>query len=350
MDRNEHRTLSVCAAMKSLSSVTRFASILAGLAAVTLLGCVAAQSTPNPRPCPRHPASTQSPNTAPPFQPGVSESVSKRSSGVVAGPKATETAKAGAQVPRRRRFVDVIPEEVNWSEHFAAEEVAGGFILYDAEQERAWVHGHQATKTPYLPASTYKIPHTAIALELGVLQDESTMIPWDGKRRWNPDWNYDTRLRDAMRFSVVPFYQEVARRIGPDRMTDWLERFEYGNRSIEGGIDAFWLIGGLRVTAVQQIDFLQRLNEGTLPISKRTRRIVRDVLFLGQRGASVLRAKTGSADALDDLPEVKWFVGWVERPEKQPVYFAAILTQTPPNARAASRQVSDRILRSLSYW
>ncbi len=237
----------------------------------------------------------------------------------------------------------------DWSAHFEAERVGGGFVVYDAEREQAWVHGQRVAQTPYLPASTYKIPHTVIALELGVVEGADFVLPWDGERRWNPDWNYDVTLRDALRFSVVPYYQEVARRIGPEQMTRWLERLDYGNHDIEGGIDLFWLQGGLRVSAYQQVDFLQRLDEGRLPISARTRETVRELLVAGRRGSHTLRAKTGSAEAFGSLPAVKWYVGWVERPNVAPVYFAAILTETPQNAWAASRLLSDRILSALSY-
>ncbi len=255
-----------------------------------------------------------------------------------------------AGLPERRRpFAEIAPQPADWSQHFQAEQVGGAFVLYDSGLGEAWTYAEQVAKTPYLPASTYKIPHTIIALELGIVADADFVLPWDGERRWNPDWNFDTSLREAMRFSVVPYYQEVARRIGVERMSAWLQKLDYGNRNIDGGIDLFWLTGKLRVSGYEQVAFLQRLNEGLLPVSERTRGIVREILVAGRRGAAVLRGKTGSAEAVEGSPAVKWYVGWVESPGKAPVYFATILNQAPANAWSASRLVTDRILSERGY-
>ena len=43
------------------------------------------------------------------------------------------------------------------------------------------------------------------------------MLPWDGVRRPREEWNRDQDLRSAMKHSVVWYYQELARRVGPDR-------------------------------------------------------------------------------------------------------------------------------------
>ncbi|MGH8726962.1 MAG: penicillin-binding transpeptidase domain-containing protein [Burkholderiales bacterium] len=44
--------------------------------------------------------------------------------------------------------------------------------------------------------------------------------------------------------SVVWYYQELARRIGRERLQAYVDRFEYGNQNISGRIDQFWLTGG----------------------------------------------------------------------------------------------------------
>ena len=127
-----------------------------------------------------------------------------------------------------------------------------------------------------IPASTFKVPHALIALELSVLEDSESAMPWDGQERAIPEWNRDHTLRSAMQVSCVPCFQAVARRIGPARMQDWLVRLDYGNRAISGGIDRFWLTGGLRVSPLEQINFLRRLDQGTLPVKPKSLDVVRD--------------------------------------------------------------------------
>ena len=99
-----------------------------------------------------------------------------------------------------------------------------------------------------LPASTFKIPNSLIALETGVVEDpDKDVFKWDGVTRSIEAWNKDHTLRSAIAVSAVPVYQEIARRIGAERMQKYVDLFDYGNRNIGGGIDQFWLTGDLRI-------------------------------------------------------------------------------------------------------
>jgi len=118
-------------------------------------------------------------------------------------------------------------------------------------------------------------------------------------------------MRSAMRSSVVWFYQEVARRIGAERMQDFIDRVGYGNRDIGGGIDLFWLSGNLRITPRQQVEFLKRLHDGDLPFSSRSIATVRDIMVVERTNEHILRGKTGWAD--QDGRSIGWFVGYLER-------------------------------------
>src|SRR5207302_1318723 len=117
-----------------------------------------------------------------------------------------------------------------------------------------------------LPASTFKIPNSVIALETGVVGDpDKDVFKWDGVVRSIEGWNRDHTLRSAIAASAVPVYQEIARRIGAERMQKYVDLFEYGNRDIGGGVDQFWLTGNLRIDPIQQIDFVDRLRREAQP-------------------------------------------------------------------------------------
>ncbi len=92
-----------------------------------------------------------------------------------------------------------------------------------------------------MPASTFKIVNSLIGLETGKLTDEKMIIKWDGIKRSNADWNRDMNMKEAFKASNVPYYQELARRIGADTMKKWIDTLSYGNRDISGGVDSFWL-------------------------------------------------------------------------------------------------------------
>ena len=146
------------------------------------------------------------------------------------------------------------------------------------------------------------------------------MFHWDGKPKVRPEWERDQTLETGMRDSVVWMFQEIARRTGKERMKEWLDRLDYGNKDIGGGIDLFWLQGALRVSAMEQVDFLRKLSEGALPMTQRSQRLVRNALVVEKKPAYTLYAKTGTSGAVKN--PVSWWVGWIERKGKPVAYFA----------------------------
>ncbi|MEM8600308.1 MAG: penicillin-binding transpeptidase domain-containing protein [Bacteroidota bacterium] len=214
----------------------------------------------------------------------------------------------------------------DFAQAFEDEGVVGTFVLATlsgeplAESDHAGieslqVHNPEQAATRFLPASTFKIPNSLFALESGVVADTNEVFAWDGVERFVPAWNQDLTLGPALRSSAVPVFQEIARRLGEDRMQSFVDRIGYGNRDIGGGIDLFWLNGALRISAMEQITVLEGLARGSLPISSPTQKAVRSLMTV-ERGTLadgtpyVLRAKTGWANAPD--PDIGWWVGYVE--------------------------------------
>ena len=116
------------------------------------------------------------------------------------------------------------------------------------------------------------------------------------------------------------YYREIARRIGAERMRQWLRRLDYGNASIAGGIDAFWLTGGLRISPDEQVSFLYRLLTGELAISATTLGALRDVALLREGAGWRLFGKTGTSE-VTPTRENGWIVGWLEYGDRA-AYFA----------------------------
>jgi beta-lactamase class D len=187
-----------------------------------------------------------------------------------------------------------------------------------------------------------------IALETAVVEDAETVLPWDHQTYPVEDWNQDLTLRAAVRVSCVPCFQAIARKVGPERMSDWVTRLDYGNHDTSGEIDHFWLSGKLRISPVQQIDFLRRFDGGKLPIQERTAEIVRDVITLDVGQDHVLRGKTGLSSS-PGAARLGWFVGWLELGERR-VFFATLLDSVSPDVDLipVRRRVTERVLRGLN--
>src|SRR5262249_6574898 len=111
------------------------------------------------------------------------------------------------------------------------------------------------------PQSTFKSPHALAALDAGVVT-ENEVIKYDGHPVDFPAWGRDHTLVTALRFSVVWYFQEIARRLGPEREQKYLAQFEYGNRDASGGLTTFWLGSTLGISPDEQEQFLVKLFTG----------------------------------------------------------------------------------------
>jgi beta-lactamase class D len=211
----------------------------------------------------------------------------------------------------------------------------GTFVGYKVNDYLIIASDKDRSGQPQLPASTFKIPNSLIALETGVVEDpDKDVFKWDGVTRSIEAWNTDHTLRSAIAASVVPVYQEIARRIGPERMQKFVDLFEYGNRDIGGGIDQFWLTGNLRIDPVQQVDFVDRLRRGVLPLSKRSQEVVRDILPATKVGNVTIRAKSGLVGAERGQPSLGWLVGWAEAGSQQTVFAMNMDCKDPAHVAA----------------
>lgn len=222
-------------------------------------------------------------------------------------------------------------------------------VIFQPQGYTYYVYHADRCQRGFLPASTFKIAHTLIALETGVIPHSDYQIDWDGAVRSVEAWNRDHSLRSAFKASAVWYFKEVARRIGRERMQEWLIKLDYGNHEIGASIVDFWLTGDLRITPLQQVEFLHRLHKGELPVTRRSSLIVQQFMALEEADSFALRGKTGWANP-QTSEELGWFVGWYET-QTEPYYFATIILDPPTGHMLHSRQrVTTRVFESLDFF
>lgn len=190
---------------------------------------------------------------------------------------------------------------------FAREQISGTFVTYDPAEDRFVVLNAERAATRFVPASTFKIPNSLIALEIGAVKDAHEMFRYDGKPRAVAAWQKDMTLLEAVTASNVPVFQEIARRVRLETYRTWLARLDYGNRAVGDNVERFWLAGPLLISPVEQARFLARLAEQRLPMGARSQTIVRDMVRIEEKSGRVLFAKTGWSG------KIGWWAGWVEQ-------------------------------------
>jgi beta-lactamase class D len=219
-------------------------------------------------------------------------------------------------------------------------------VLWEPDSNRIQLSDSARAHTGFLPASTFKVFNSLVALQEKAVPDEHAIIPWDGIKRRSADWNEDQDMAQAIARSTVWWYQEVARRTGSKRMQHWLDTVGYGNRVMGDSIHLFWLQGGLRITPLEQVHFMQRLHEEELPFDIGHQRTVKRILPGDSTATWKLQGKTGWAIRMDD--EYGWYVGWVERGGRT-AYFALNI-DIRDMADVPKRQQITRALLQKEGW
>ena len=219
--------------------------------------------------------------------------------------------------------------------YFDQHGVTGTFGLYDNGTGQFLIYNLARFKdSAYLPASTFKIVNSLIGIETGRASNEKMLIKWDGLVRRFPDgspadaWNKDLTMEEAFKVSAVPYYQELARRIGKDTMQRWIDSLKYGNHTIGGAIDTFWLNNTLKLTADEEMGLVKKLYFGQLPFQKRTQDIVKKMMVQEDNANYKLAYKTGWAFR-ENGNALGWIVGWIE--ENRHPYFFAMNVEAPHN-------------------
>jgi beta-lactamase class D len=210
-------------------------------------------------------------------------------------------------------------------QYFDAKNVDGCFTMLDNNTGGIKVYNMAMDTTRVTPASTFKIINTLIGLETGRIVDENMVIKWDGIKRYKDEWNKDNSMKEAFKVSAVPYYQEVARRIGRDTMKHWIDTLAYGNKNIDGPIDSFWLNNKIKISPDEQLGMLKRLYFDQLPFRKSTQEITRGVMLQEDNTSYKLSYKTGLG--FDEQKNaLGWLVGWIE--ENRHVYFFVTLLKS----------------------
>lgn len=220
-----------------------------------------------------------------------------------------------------------VKQDKNLKKYFEENKVEGCFALMDNGTGRFTVYNlGRYRDSAYTPASTFKIVNSLIGLQTGKISSDSMIIKWDGVKRWNDDWNQDLSMYRAFRVSSVPYYQEIARRIGKDTMQFWLDSLKYGTQKITSAIDTFWLDNSLKIKPDEELGLIKRLYFDQLPFFKSYQETVKKAMLFVNNANYRLGYKTGFGYT-EKGHALGWVAGWVE--ENGHPYFFVLNIESP---------------------
>jgi beta-lactamase class D len=210
-----------------------------------------------------------------------------------------------------------------------------------------------------LPASTFKIPHALVALQTGVITDQ-TVMKWDGARKDFPAWERDHSLDSAIKSSVVWFFQRAAESIGRERELQHLRAFRYGSQGFQREVTRFWLNGDLVISPREQVAFLQRMFSYDLPVDRRHIDTVKAAMtmpggrLINASGAhdfrlewpadTIVRVKAGNGSVAGE--RVSWLIGQLETGGRQYVFASRKRSTTDALDTVAGATLAQRLLNT----
>lgn len=215
----------------------------------------------------------------------------------------------------------------------------GTIALKNLKSDKIYVYNKRRSAERYTPESTFKVPNALIGLQTEAVSDEYQVKRWDGVVHDIPEWNKDHTLASGMRHSVIWYYQQMARDIEAGDMQKYITLLQYGNQDISGGIDQFWLDSSLKISALEQVDFMEKLVEEELPFDDQIMRTIKRIMVNEEADSYTLHGKTGTR--LSDMG-LGWYIGFIET-DKAYWVFAANIDGSGSKARSITMDVLEEM-------
>lgn len=206
------------------------------------------------------------------------------------------------------------------------------FVLLEDSTNKLILSNKKRAQIRISPFSTFKIPNSLIAFELDIVNDTLAPLKYNPESYpiqswWPKKWHETTHnITDAFKYSVVPIYQTIAMRIGNTQMQDMLNLLNYGNKNISSGIDNFWLDKSLKISAIEQVKFLQNIHHQAYPLKPTSYHQLAKIMLVESTDDYQIYAKTGGGQIHKDKAQ-GWYVGYVVK--KDATYYFAVNMDGP---------------------
>jgi beta-lactamase class D len=235
-----------------------------------------------------------------------------------------------------------IRQDNSLKQYFDKHKVAGTFGFFDNGTGEFTIYNlSRFADSAYLPASTFKVVNSLIGLETGIVTNDSAVIQWSGIPSSRPECDKDLPMYQAFRASCVPWFCELARRIGKDTMQHFLDTLGYASRykkAMVNKVDTFWLDNSVKITADEQIGLVKKLYFDQLPFKKWTQRLVKGMMLMDSTNNYKLSYKTGWGYR-ENGNSIGWVIGWIVE-NRHPYPFVLQIESADRNLDIASVRMS----------
>ena len=235
---------------------------------------------------------------------------------------------------------------VDFSKYFGKYE--GSFVLYDLENDIWSIHDIEHATLRVAPDSTYKIYDALFGLEEGVITPEDSFIAWNGKNYPFETWNSDQTLQSAMTSSVNWYFQAIDEQLTSTNIRNYIQQIGYGNENVSGRLSTYWLESSLKISPVEQVKLLTKLQNNSLGFSSENINAVKDAICLSSSDAGTFYGKTGTG-RVDGQDVNGWFIGYIETADNT-YFFATNIGADSDATGGNATEITMSILSDMNIW
>ena len=228
------------------------------------------------------------------------------------------------------------------------EKYDGSFVLYELTTDRWIIYNSDKATTRVAPDSTYKIYSALFGLNEQIISPNNTYMKWDYTDYPFDEWESDQTLDSAMASSVNWYFQTIDSGIGANSLSAYLSELNYGNMLVQQNTDTFWMESSLKISPVEQVELLVKLNNNNLPFKDEDMNLVKDSIHIASSDIGDLYGKTGTG-RVNKSDVNGWFIGYVTSQDH--TYFFATNIQSDCNATGLiASDITLSLLSELDIW
>ena len=227
-------------------------------------------------------------------------------------------------------------------------EYEGSFVLYDLENDAWSIHDMEHATLRVAPNSTYKIYDALFGLEEEIITPENSFIAWNGETYPFEAWNADQTLQSAMNSSVNWYFESVDEQLGAANISNYIEEIGYGNENISGDFSTYWMESSLKISPIEQVELLTRLQNNSLGFTPENINAVKDAICLSSSDAGTFYGKTGTG-RVDGQDVNGWFIGYIETVDNT-YFFATNIGADSDATGGNATEITMSILSDMNIW
>ena len=227
-------------------------------------------------------------------------------------------------------------------------EYEGSFVLYDLENDAWSIHDMEHATLRVAPNSTYKIYDALFGLEEEIITPENSFIAWNGETYPFEAWNADQTLQSAMNSSVNWYFESVDEQLGAANISNYIEEIGYGNENISGDFSTYWMESSLKISPIEQVELLTRLQNNSLGFAPENINAVKDAICLSSSDAGTFYGKTGTG-RVDGQVVNGWFIGYIETVDNT-YFFATNIGADSDATGGNATEITMSILSDMNIW